>query len=59
MKNMEKDKITDNGNIISWYKCHFNCSGELLLKKKMRERSGGWGGALIGRISEMCSIRII
>ena len=56
---MEKDKITDNGNIISWYKCHFNCSGELLLKKKMRERSGGWGGALIGRISEMCSIRII
>ena len=32
-ENMEKDKIIDNGNIISWYKCHFNCSGELLLKK--------------------------
>ena len=27
---MEKDKIIDNGNIISWYKCNFNCSGELL-----------------------------
>ena len=32
-ENMEKDKIIDNGNIISWYKCHFNCSGELLGKK--------------------------
>jgi hypothetical protein len=30
----KKDKIIDNGIIISWYKCHFNCSGELLLKKK-------------------------
>ena len=29
-ENMEKDKIIDNGNIILWYKCHFNCSGELL-----------------------------
>jgi hypothetical protein len=29
-ENMEKDKIIDNGNIISWHKCHFNCSGELL-----------------------------
>jgi len=25
-ENMEKDKIIDNVNIISWYKCHFNCS---------------------------------
>jgi hypothetical protein len=41
MKNMEKDKITDNENIISCYKCHFYCSGELLFKKKMRERCGG------------------
>ena len=29
-QNMEKDKIIDNGNVISLYKCHFNCSGELL-----------------------------
>ena len=29
-ENMEKDKIIDNGNVISLYKCHFNCSGELL-----------------------------
>ena len=29
-ENMEKDKIIDNGNIISWHKCHFNCSGEIL-----------------------------
>ena len=27
-ENMEKDQIIDNGNIISWYKCHFNCSDE-------------------------------
>jgi hypothetical protein len=39
-ENMEKDKIIDNGNIISWYKCHFNCSGELLLKK-MRGKGRG------------------
>jgi hypothetical protein len=31
-ENMEKDKIIDNGNIISWYKCHYYCSGELLSK---------------------------
>jgi hypothetical protein len=29
-ENMENDKIIDNGNIIPWHKCHFNCSGELL-----------------------------
>jgi hypothetical protein len=29
-ENMEKDKIIDSGNSISWYKCHFNFSGELL-----------------------------
>jgi hypothetical protein len=23
-ENMEKDKIIDKGNIISWYKCHLN-----------------------------------
>jgi hypothetical protein len=23
-ENMEKIKIIDKGNIISWYKCHFN-----------------------------------
>jgi hypothetical protein len=23
-ENMEKDKMIDNGNIISWYKCNFN-----------------------------------
>ena len=39
-ENIEKDKIIDNGNIISWYKCHFNCSGELLLKKDEGEREG-------------------
>ena len=33
-ENMEKDKLIDNGNIISWYKCHFNCYGELLQKKR-------------------------
>ena len=33
-ENMEKDKIIDNGNIFSWYNCHCNCSGELLLKTK-------------------------
>jgi hypothetical protein len=29
-ENMEKDKIIDNGNSISWYKYHFIFSGELL-----------------------------
>ena len=40
MKTLKKDKIIDNGNIISWYKCHFNCSGELLLKKRWGEKGG-------------------
>ena len=50
-ENMEKDKIIDNGNIISWYKCHYYCSGELLSKIRWGEKGGG--GAFIGRISEM------
>jgi hypothetical protein len=29
-ENMEKDKIIDNGNIISWYNCHCNCSGKFI-----------------------------
>ena len=38
-ENMEKDKIIDSGNSISWYKCHFNFSGELLKKKNILDPS--------------------
>jgi hypothetical protein len=31
-ENMEKEKIIDNGNIISWYKCHFNPSFQIFQK---------------------------
>ena len=34
MNTWKKVKIIDNGNIISWYNCHCNCSGQLLYTKK-------------------------